>query len=40
MTPHMPTHEPNFATALQKDDLFWADYNDELTQRFNAWLSQ
>ncbi|WP_281662084.1 extracellular solute-binding protein [Halomonas sp. Alg239-R46] len=40
MTPHMPTHEPNFETALQKDDLFWADYNDELTQRFNAWLSQ
>ncbi|MGP9766117.1 extracellular solute-binding protein [Halomonas sp. AOP13-D3-9] len=40
MTPHMPTYEPNFATALQKDDLFWADYNDELTQRFNAWLSQ
>jgi putative spermidine/putrescine transport system substrate-binding protein len=40
MMPHMPTYEPNFATALQKDDLFWADYNDELTQRFNAWLSQ
>ncbi|TFH88729.1 extracellular solute-binding protein [Billgrantia azerbaijanica] len=40
MEPHMPTYGPNFATAIPKNDEFWADYNDELTQRFNAWLAQ
>ncbi|MDI5986824.1 extracellular solute-binding protein [Halomonas sp. M4R5S39] len=40
MEEHMPTYGPNFATAIQKDDEFWADYNDELTQRFDAWLAQ
>ncbi len=40
MEEHMPTYEPNFATAIPKDDEFWADYNDELTQRFDAWLAQ
>ncbi|WP_409522776.1 extracellular solute-binding protein [Nitrincola sp. MINF-07-Sa-05] len=39
MTPHMPTYEPNFATALPKDDEFWADYQDELNERFDAWLA-
>lgn len=40
MEPHMPTYGPNFATAIQKDDEFWADYSDELNQRFDAWLAQ
>ncbi len=40
MTPHMPTYEPNFATALPKDDDFWADYQDELNERFDAWLAR
>ncbi|MFN3987768.1 MAG: extracellular solute-binding protein [Rhodocyclaceae bacterium] len=40
MKPHMPTYEPNFANALPKDDEFWADYLDELTERFNAWLAR
>ncbi|MDR5905770.1 extracellular solute-binding protein [Franzmannia qiaohouensis] len=40
METHMPTYEPNFATAIQKDDEFWADYLDELSQRFDAWLAQ
>lgn len=40
MKPHMPTYGPNFATAIPKDNEFWADHNDELTQRFNAWLAQ
>ncbi len=39
MKPHMPTYGPNFKTALQKDDEFWADHLDELTERFNAWLA-
>ena len=40
MKPHMPTYGPNFATAIQKNDEFWADYGDELNQRFNAWLAR
>ena len=38
MGPHMPTAPANFATALQNDYLWWADNQDELTERFNAWL--
>ena len=40
MAPHMPTAPDNFATALQNDFLWWADNQDELTERFNAWLVQ
>lgn len=40
MKPHMPTYGPNFETALHKDDEFWADHLDELTERFNAWLAR
>ncbi|WP_119166487.1 ABC transporter substrate-binding protein [Algihabitans albus] len=38
MGPHMPTAPENFGNALQNDFLFWADYQDELNERFNAWL--
>ena len=40
MKPHMPTAPANFKTALQNDFEFWADYNDELNERFNAWLAK
>jgi putative spermidine/putrescine transport system substrate-binding protein len=40
MAPHMPTAPDNFKTALQNDFLWWADNQDELTERFNAWLVQ
>ncbi len=40
MKPHMPTYPDNFAAALPKNDEFWADYSDELTERFNAWLAR
>ena len=40
MKPHMPTYGPNFKTALHKNDEFWADHLDELTERFNAWLAR
>ncbi|MGB8713657.1 MAG: ABC transporter substrate-binding protein [Onishia taeanensis] len=39
MTPHMPTFPPNFATAIPKNDEFWADNIDELSRRFDAWLA-
>ena len=40
MKPHMPTAAANFKTALQNDFEFWADNNDELNERFNAWLAK
>ena len=39
MASHMPTAPNNFATAVQNDFEFWADYQDELNERFNAWLA-
>lgn len=40
MGPHMPTNPDNFENALQNDFEFWADYQDELNERFAAWLAQ
>ena len=40
MGPHMPTAPDNFKTALQNDFEFWADNQDQLNERFNAWLSK
>lgn len=40
MGPHMPTAEANFKTAIQNDFEFWADRQDELNNRFNAWLAK
>ena len=40
MKPHMPTYGPNFETAISKNNEFWADYRDELFERFNAWLAR
>ena len=40
MAPHMPTSPKNFTNAVQNDFLYWADRQDELTKRFNAWLAQ
>lgn len=39
MGPQMPTAPDNFATAVQSDFEFWADNQDELNERFNAWLA-
>jgi putative spermidine/putrescine transport system substrate-binding protein len=40
MGPHMPTAEANMTTALVNDFEFWADNQDELDERFSAWLAQ
>lgn len=40
MQPHMPTAPDNFKNALQNDYEFWADHQDELNERFAAWLAQ
>ncbi len=40
MKPHMPTAPANFKNALQNDFGFWADHQDELNERFSAWLAK
>ncbi len=39
MGPQMPTAPENLTKALQNDFEFWADRQDELNERFNAWLA-
>ena len=40
MGPQMPTAEVNLTNALQNDFEFWADNQDQLSERFNAWLAK
>ena len=40
MAPHMPTAPDNLKNAVQNDFLWWADNQDALNERFNAWLAQ
>ena len=40
MKPHMPTAPANFKNVVQNDFEFWADNQDELNERFNAWLAK
>jgi putative spermidine/putrescine transport system substrate-binding protein len=37
---NLPTYPENMKTAISLDWVFWADNNEELTKRFNAWLAQ
>ncbi|HEY1385317.1 MAG TPA: ABC transporter substrate-binding protein [Dongiaceae bacterium] len=36
----LPVAPENMKNALPNDGQFWADNNEDLTKRFNAWLSQ
>ena len=38
MKPHMPTDPTNAKTTLLYNYEFWADHQDDLTERFEAWL--
>ncbi|MDZ7747590.1 MAG: ABC transporter substrate-binding protein [Halofilum sp. (in: g-proteobacteria)] len=38
--PHMPTAPGNFRNALQNDFLWWAENQEEMDERFNAWLAE
>ena len=40
MKPHMPTSPDNFKNALQNDYEWWADHQDEMNEKFNAWLAK
>jgi len=37
---HMPTAPGNFRNALQNNFLWWADHQEDMDERFNAWLAQ
>ncbi|MGB0467334.1 MAG: ABC transporter substrate-binding protein [Pontibacterium sp.] len=36
----LPTHPNNLTNALREDTAFWVDYQDELNERFNAWVAR
>ncbi len=40
MGPHMPTNPKNQTNYLVNDILWWADNQDDLDARFQAWLAQ
>jgi putative spermidine/putrescine transport system substrate-binding protein len=40
MMPHMPNAPQNSANAMQLDFLWWADHQEELNQRWSAWLAK
>ena len=40
MAPHMPATPANAARALLYDWSFWVDHQDELNERFSAWLAR
>ena len=40
MGPHLPTHPSNMARALRRDWTWWVDNQDELNERFSAWLAR
>jgi putative spermidine/putrescine transport system substrate-binding protein len=40
MGPQMPTAPDNLKNAVQNDFSWWADNQDALNERFNAWLAQ
>jgi putative spermidine/putrescine transport system substrate-binding protein len=40
MKPYLISAPENFGNALKKDNQFWADYGDQLKQRFEVWLAR
>ena len=40
MEPHMPANPANAARALRYDWEWWVDHQDELNERFSAWLAR
>ena len=40
MMPHMPTAPANAAVAFNYDYEFWADYRDDIDDKFQAWLAR
>lgn len=40
MAPHMPTNPDNYFSPIVLDNDFWADFGDELRERFANWMLQ
>ena len=40
MEPHLPNSPQNLANAIVEDPEWWADNQDEMNERFAAWLTR
>ena len=40
MAPHLPTAPQNMTNAVREDAEWWADHQDEMNERFAAWLNR
>ena len=40
MRPHMPAAPENFKNALRNNFKWWADHQDDMNERFAAWLAK
>lgn len=40
MLPYMPTAPQNYRDAVPINHRWWADRQDDLTERWNAWLAK
>ncbi|WP_366657013.1 ABC transporter substrate-binding protein [Fodinicurvata sp. EGI_FJ10296] len=40
MVEHMPTNPDNYFAPILLDNNFWADYGDQLRERFSNWMLQ
>ena len=40
MNPHMPTSPQNVKRALRNNWEWWSDHQDEMNERFSAWLAR
>ena len=38
MAPHMPANPANMQNALRYDSAWWVNHQDEMNERFSAWL--
>ena len=38
--PHLPTSPQNLRNYFKSDSQFWADHREELTERFQTWLTK
>ena len=40
MAAHLPTHPDNLVRVVRRDQSWWVDNQDELNERFSAWLAR
>ena len=40
MAPHMPASPANIQRAMRFSSAWWVDHQDEMNERFSAWLAR